>query len=254
MKTAEIAGFFDDLLELPKFAADCSNNGLQICFDKMAPCRKIAFAVDASQASIDQAIADNADMLVVHHGLSWGPGVRRWDGITGRRLGTAFKNDLALYAVHLPLDAHALYGNNAVLSDLIRLGERQMFFPYCGIEIGMIGQIEPSAPESAARAAAAGKEYKMYISPLKDSPVQKIAVISGGAGMDGLAAAIEEGADMLITGEFDHTMYHLVQENAIHVAALGHYASEVHGVKALQKLVTEKFGLETVFLDIPTGL
>ena len=59
---------------------------------------------------------------------------------------------------------------------------------------------------------------------------------------------------MLVTGEFDHTMYHVVQENPIHVAALGHYNSEVHGVQSLQKLLAGKFALGTVFLDIPTGL
>ena len=72
--------------------------------------------------------------------------------------------------------------------------------------------------------------------------------------MDGLECAIAAGADMLITGEFDHTMYHIVQENPIHAAALGHYNSEVHGVQSLQKLAAEKLGLETVFIDIPTGL
>ena len=79
-------------------------------------------------------------------------------------------------------------------------------------------------------------------------------LISGGGGSDGLESAIDAGADLLITGEFDHTMYHMVQENKIHVAALGHYNSEVHGVQSLQKLAAEVLGLETVFIDIPTGL
>ena len=254
MKIADIAAFFDEILELGRFAADCSNNGLQIAMNENADCRKIAFAVDACQASIDQAAANHADLLVVHHGLSWGGGVRRWNGMTGKRLGTAFCNNLALYAVHLPLDAHGKYGNNAVLADLIGLEDRQMFFPYCGIEIGMIGKVAAAGAEAVAAAAANGKEFKLYMSPDKSDRVQKVAVISGGAGSDGLASAIEAGADLLITGEFDHTMYHIVQENRIHAAALGHYASEVHGVMALQKVVEQKFGLETLFLDIPTWL
>ena len=84
--------------------------------------------------------------------------------------------------------------------------------------------------------------------------VQKIAVVSGGGGMDGLEAAIAAGADVLVTGEFEHSMYHLVQESKTHVIALGHYYSEVHGVQSLRKLIEKEFALPTVFLDIPTGL
>ena len=84
--------------------------------------------------------------------------------------------------------------------------------------------------------------------------IRTAAVVSGGAGMDGLLCAVKCGADLLITGEFDHTMYHVVQENNIHVIALGHYNSETHGVRNLQKLAETKLNMQTVFLDIPTGL
>lgn len=255
MQIGEICSFFDQLLELEKFAADPSNNGLQLCFDSTAECGKIAFAVDAALATAERAAAENADLLVVHHGLSWGGGLRRWNGMAGKRLGTMFKNDLSLYAVHLPLDAHSKYGNNAVLANMINLEDREMFFAYHNMDIGIIGNIADALePEVLAQAAAGrGKDFVLCKSPLKDSPVRRVAVISGGGGADGLESAVAAGADMLITGEFDHTMYHTVQECPIHVAALGHYNSEVHGVQSLQKLVQEKFGTDTVFIDVPTG-
>ena len=34
----------------------------------------------------------------------------------------------------------------------------------------------------------------------------------------------------------------------------GHYATETGGVKAVGRHLTEQFGLETVFLDYPTGM
>lgn len=254
MNTAQITDFLNDTLKINDFAADPSNNGLQVCGNELKECRKVAFAVDASLMSIEQSVAAQADLLIVHHGLSWGGGMRRWNGTAGRRFEAMFKNDLALYAMHLPLDAHEKLGNNAGLSDLINLREREMFFAYHGMDIGIIGNVEASDAESVAEKAAMNKPFQLYLSPVKTTPVKRAAVISGGAGGDGLEAAIACGADMLITGEFDHTMYHTVQENAIHVAALGHYNSEVHGVKNLQQLLNAKLGLETVFLDIPTGL
>ena len=254
MDIAGFAEYYNNILNIADFAADPSNNGLQVCGDSGKICRKAAFAVDASLASIEQALQENADILVVHHGLSWGGGIRRWEGVTGKRFAAMFKGDLSLYAMHLPLDAHAIYGNNAVLADLVGLQNRAMFFPYHGMDIGVIGSVAECSAAAVAAAAANGKEFKLYTSPLKSAKVQKIAIVSGGGGMDGLECAIAAGADMLITGEFDHTMYHIVQENQIHVAALGHYNSEVHGVQSLQKLAAEKLGLETLFIDIPTGL
>lgn len=254
MNIAQVAQYYNDLLKINDFAADPSNNGLQVCGDAGKICRKAAFAVDASLASIEQALKENADILIVHHGLSWGGGIRRWEGVTGKRFAAMFKGDLSLYAMHLPLDAHNIYGNNAVLADLVGMEKRAMFFPYHGMNIGVIGEIAACSAENIAAKAANGKDFKLYLSPLKSEKVQKIAIVSGGGGMDGLECAVADGADMLITGEFDHTMYHIVQENKIHVAGLGHYNSEVHGVQSLQRVAAEKLGLETVFIDIPTGL
>ena len=254
MNIAEVADFFNKTLELDDFSHDPSNNGLQVCGNDQQSCNKIAFAVDASLASIEQAAAAGADMLLVHHGLSWGGEPRRWTGMTGKRLGSMFKNNLSLYAMHLPLDAHALYGNNAALSDLMELADRRMFFPYHGMDIGIVGTCQDIELESLAAKASLNLPHNIYRSPVKSGTVSKVAVVSGGGGLDGLEYALDAGADVLVTGEFDHTMYHVVQENPIHVIALGHYYSEVHGVKNLQRLAAEKLALETVFLDVPTGL
>ena len=254
MNIADTAKFFDNILKLDDFAADVSNNGLQLCGNENASCKKIAFAVDAVQASIDQAAEAHTDMLVVHHGMSWGGEPRRWAGITGKRMNKLFCSSIALYAVHLPLDAHEIYGNNAVLCDLMLLEDREKFFAYHGMEIGFTGTRSLISVEELAKLASNGKDFNMYSSPTASKQVSKVAVVSGGGGLDGLISAIEAQADVLVTGEFDHTMYHVVQENNIHVIALGHYNSEVHGVQSLQRLAAEKLGMETVFLDIPSGL
>ena len=120
MKIREVAEYYNNLLKIDNFADDPSNNGLQVCGDEERQCRKIAFTVDASLASIEQAVAAGADMLVVHHGLSWGGGIRRWTGDIGRRFQAMFRGNLALYAMHLPLDAHLVQSMLRVL--LLGLG------------------------------------------------------------------------------------------------------------------------------------
>ena len=79
---------------------------------------------------------------------------------------------------------------------------------------------------------------------------EKVTVVSGGGGMDALFAAIDNGSQLLVTGEMEHIMYHPALENGIAVIALGHYSSETTGPRAICELVKERFGIETEFIDI----
>jgi hypothetical protein len=42
--------------------------------------RRAAVAVDASLRAVEVAAESEADLLIVHHGISWGGGIRRIDG------------------------------------------------------------------------------------------------------------------------------------------------------------------------------
>jgi putative NIF3 family GTP cyclohydrolase 1 type 2 len=79
-----------------------------------AQVRKIALAVDVSPQIIETAVAWQADMLLVHHGILWGK-LERIAGPLGVRVRAMMRHGLNLYAAHLPLDAHPVVGNNAVL-------------------------------------------------------------------------------------------------------------------------------------------
>ena len=69
-----------------------------------------------------------------------------------------------------------------------------------------------------------------------------------------LLQAAEAGADLVLTGEFKHQLYHLARELGMNVIAAGHYATETVGVKAVMEKVASEFGIETEFADCPTGL
>ena len=122
MQRSELVKYLDEYLDLRAFAGDVSNNGLQI--EGRAEVKKVMFAVDGCQQTIDLAVAEQADFLFVHHGLSWGGGLKRWTGIDARRFAALFNNGISLYAAHLPLDAHPVSGNNAVSSDIIGLQQQ----------------------------------------------------------------------------------------------------------------------------------
>ena len=79
----------------------------------------LATGVSAHAELFELAAAEGAQLLLVHHGLFWGPGVRSVDPMLKRRLQILFDADIALAAYHLPLDAHPELGNNALLAQAL---------------------------------------------------------------------------------------------------------------------------------------
>ena len=253
MRRDDLCKWFDGKLKLSGFATDVSNNGLQV--EGKDEVRKAVVAVDASLRLFELAAERNADFVFVHHGLSWGSEPRRLTGIAAGRYRELFARGLSLYAAHLPLDAAPDFGNNAVLSRMIGLEKLEPFLNYHGMDIGFIGQLP-----AAKTAAELKRVYDTTLggdAPLlgdAEKPRRKVAVVSGGGGLESLEEAIDCGADLLVTGELGHVMYHYARESGVAVLALGHYLSETTGPRALMELVKKTFGIETEFIDLPTGL
>jgi len=245
MELAEIVKFLDEYLQIRNYQ-DVSNNGLQV--EGKREIERVAFAVDACMESFRGAIMANADMLVVHHGLIWG-GIGYIRGIVKRRIEFLLNNKLSLYAAHLPLDAHREVGNNAMILRKIGAEPQEEFGEYKGVKIGYTAELD----EPAAVSEIAKKFESATILPFGREKVKKVAAVSG-KGCFALNEAIDEGVELFITGEAEHEAYHLAKEGGINVVFLGHYESEKFGVLSLMEVVKEKFGLETVFLDIPTNL
>ncbi len=254
MQRDELVKYLDNLLALRDFSGDVSNNGLQI--EGNAVVRKIAFAVDGCQQTIDFAAKEKADFLFVHHGLSWGGGLKRWTGIDARRFAVLFNHGISLYAAHLPLDAHAELGNNVVLSNMIGLQEREKFFNYDGVDIGFAGVVpgEKSVRAIADILMAALGINSCLVRGDESRICSRAAVVSGGGGIDSIFEAAAAGCDLLITGEMEHIMHHAALETGVAVIALGHYASETTGPRALMEHIKTKFGIEVCFAECPTGL
>ncbi len=253
MKLHKIVEYLDKELDLKGFADDYSNNGLQAeCSGEV---RRIVFGVDACQALFEFAADSKADLVVVHHGLSWGGNPRRLAGIDAARFGTLFRHGISLYAAHLPLDAHPRFGNNAVLCQQIGLEELADFFPYCGRNIGFRGELpEPRSMAELVGLLQRDIPFQPQVLPSSRKTFRRIAVVSGGGGLDAVREAAASGADLLLTGEFTHVMYHEAKERNLAVLAMGHYASETTGPRALMAEVEHRYDVDCLFGDFPTGL
>ena len=271
MKLSEYVERLDDRLDTAAYAdVDASANGLQVGPGGETASAgtdgsgddpevdRVAFAVDAATATIEAAADAGADVLVVHHGLSWG-GIERVTGRVHDRIAALIENDVALYVSHLPLDGHQDLGNAAGVAEEVGLADRDPFGELGPVTIGAIG--ETPEPQSAAairetlngfEGQPEGEERPTRVLDFGPEEIERVAVVTG-SGVDWLDEAVAAGADALITGEGKQQAYHDAREAGVTVFLAGHYATETFGVRALESL-TADWGVETTYLSHPTGL
>jgi dinuclear metal center YbgI/SA1388 family protein len=249
MQTAELERWLDSTLNV-RAIPDSSLNGIQV--GNRGRATRVALAVDFCEAAVRGAAAANADVLVVHHGMIWDRPIP----LTGpvlNRVRLLVESDIALYAAHLPLDLHPEVGNNAQLCGRMGWTDLSDFGDYHGIRIGKkaVFQQPVSLTELTGRLGSLlGVEPTVW--RFGSENVRNAGVISGRA-LSLLDQAVREGCDLYLTGEFGHEPYWFAREAGINVLFGGHYATETWGVKALGEKISRELGLETVFLDLPTG-
>jgi len=246
----EITGYMDGLLDI-KNAPDWPNalNGLQVA--NVGGVARIGAAVDAGEGTIEKAAEAGVNLLLVHHGLFWG-GLGRLTGAAYRKIARVIRADMAVYSAHLPLDAHATLGNNALLAGAVGMKGTTPFFAEKGIYLGVKAEWVVGLEELVGRVEEA---VNGTVKVIQGGPevTRCVGVVTGAAGAEvGRAAA--EGVDTFITGEGPHHCALLAEELGVNLLLAGHYATETFGVKALGAHVAEKFGMEWVFIDHPTGL
>lgn len=224
-----IVEWLDRTLETKRFD-DVSNNGVQVACSG-GEARTVAFAVDASVRAVEEAAAAGARLLVVHHGISWGGGIRRIEGGVYRVVKAAMDADLAVYACHLPLDAHPKLGNNAQLAKALRLSAAKPAFVYHGETIGLVGRA------TRATAAALGEVASGDL----------VGVCSGGAG-EFAEEAQRLGCRVYVTGEANWGEVVAAANCGMRMVCLGHYETEVWGVRAVAKAMASALGVRTVDL------
>lgn len=255
MTLRELDEYFRSFLNLEQYSGDPSLNGIQV--ENRDPAgkeiTKVAFAVDACQETIQRAATAGAGLLFVHHGFFWGQ-CQTITGAHGKRIRTLFDHDMALYACHIPLDAHALVGNNYGLAQRLELQSLESFGNWHGMTIGVGGTLEKPLPvaEVVKKLFPAG-EQPLHVLPFGPDVINRVAIVSGGAARE-LSQAIEQGYDAFITGEIGHEQYHQALEAGITVIAGGHYQTETVGVSLVMEKLAKEKGIETVFIQVPTGL
>lgn len=242
MQLSDFVEYLNRYLNRSLFEDFCPN-GLQI--EGKTRIEKAATAVSATLETLERAVDEGVDALIVHHGLFWNRDLYSLTGVKAKKIKLLLEKGISLLAYHLPLDAHIEVGNNwkaakdlgwSGLEPFGTLGVKGSFSSRPVKEF--IAQLE-SYYDHPAIQALGGKEM-----------VQSAALISGGAYKE-LASAAKEGVDCFITGNFDEPAWGMAFEEQIHFLALGHSATERVGPKALAEHIQNQLKITCWFLDIP---
>ena len=230
--------YFNQLLT-PALFEDYAPNGLQI--EGKEEIKRVAFAVSATQDSIAKAIQWGADTLVVHHGIFWKyQGARTITGAWGERVKLCTKNDLNLFAYHLPLDAHPQVGNAVTIAHELKLTQLEPFALHKKQPLGIKGHFPVPLKAHALKAHLEKllNHSVVLASPDETRQIKTIGIITGGANNEWVKA-LDEGLDAFLTGEISEYNWHDTIEAGVHYFAGGHHATERPGIMALMNRVKQ---------------
>jgi dinuclear metal center YbgI/SA1388 family protein len=237
-----------DRILSPQEFSDYGPNGLQV--PGSSEVDTLVTGVSASVALFERAAAEGAGLVLVHHGLFWRGMPQQIEPALHRRLAPLFRHDIALAAYHLPLDAHPVVGNNALLAEGLRVDERE---PWA--EIGQVGRFAGDGiakEELVARVRALTNREPLHLD-FGPGRIRSIGIVSGGAA-DHVGGAIAAGHDAFLTGEPAERVMTQAREAGIHFLAAGHYATETFGVRRLGDDLATRFGIRHVFVDDPNPI
>jgi len=133
----DIIRTLDELLRPADFQ-DLGPNGLQV--PGAGEVTHVLTGVFATLELHEKAVELGAQLVLVHHGLFWSFHPTGLTPLLAARLRPLFKHDINLAGYHLPLDAHPVVGNNAILARELGCVEIEPFGSYKGTFIGRRGR------------------------------------------------------------------------------------------------------------------
>ncbi len=230
----------------PENFSDYCPNGIQV--EGNREIQRLASGVTACQALLDAAVEWQADAILVHHGYFWKGEAEPLTGIKGDRIRTLMKNDMTLFAYHLPLDAHPLFGNN------VQLGKRLQLLNAAAADAseGLLWSAElqdPVTPRQLSENITQAVDRQPLHIAAERAQIQRIGWCTGGA-QKYIDQAADLGLDAFISGEISESTVHTARERNIHYYAAGHHATERYGVQALGDAIASEFGITHRYIEI----
>ncbi len=240
MKIKEIIAALERFAPLP-LQDGFDNAGLQTGLTEVHATGAL-LCLDLTEDVVDEAIDAGFNLIVAHHPVLF-HGVKSLTGknYVERCLMKAIRNDIAIYAAHTNLD-NTCGGVNYKMAEKIGLKEVRFLQPLesgqqggAGV-IGVLDHREDAMTFLRRLKTAFGAECLKH-SRLSGQDVQTVA-LCGGAGAFLIPRAIQEGADVFVTGEIKYHEF-FGHDKDILLVALGHYESEQYTTEIFETIIRE---------------
>lgn len=194
----------------------CSWDNVGLLVDAGRPVDRILTTLDITAAVVEEAAAQNCQLIVSHHPVIFNPLKR----ITMQDPAAMLvRQGISAICMHTNLDA-APGGVNDTLAGILGIQNTLSFAEGCG----RIGEVaSTTARDLAALCAERLGAHPQYVEA--DHPVTRLAEVSGGGGSY-LQEAIDLGADCLVTGEAAHHIALLARQMGVGLVVAGHWATE----------------------------
>ena len=227
---ADILTFVESIA--PPYMMESWDNCGLLCGRKEKEVRRILVALDPFRNVIDEAIAENADLIVTHHPLIFGDKLMavNEDTETGRCLLTLIEQGIAAINAHTNLDL-APGGINDVLARTLGLSDITVITPegtdaegrpYGLLRSGTV-TAQPLSSFLESVKQNLGCQGLRYVDGGK--PVRKVAV-GGGSCAGGMFEAIAAGCDTFVTSDVKYNQFRTAYENGLNLIDAGHFHTE----------------------------
>ncbi len=227
------------------FVKDNTINGLQIEGKKKI--KIITTGVSINKKLIKKSIAYKTDAIITHHGLFWKKKISPIVGITKKRIKEILLHNINLYSWHIPLDIHPKIGNNIKLSNFFNI-KNIINLPTQKFPV-LIGYIKKQSFNNFYKSKI--KNHIKNIFCLKNkTEIYKIGICSGAGCIFLEKTILNYNIDTYITGEINENTFNLIKEYKINYFSIGHYYSEILGIKSLGKWIKNFLHIKTKFINI----
>lgn len=253
---AEVLAFIETIA--PPYMAESWDNVGLLCGRSDRPVEKILVALDPFRTVIDEAIELGADLIVTHHPLIFGDGLRAVnDGSeTGRCVLALAQHGIAAINAHTNLD-YAPGGVNDVLAQTLGLEAVEVLNP--------VGTDDQGRPYGLLRAGFVPEQpLEQFLARVKtalgcdglrfsgDRPVRRVCVGGGSCG-SAFAEAASHGCDTMVTADVKYNQFRSAFEQGINLIDAGHFHTENPVIPVLARKLRGAFPETHVLLSRRQG-
>ena len=242
-----------------KTAGAYDNSGLLV--EACEEVQGIVFSLDLTNAAIDEAIANGANLIITHHPVIYG----KIDHICvndpmilGEKLVRCIQAGISVISMHLNLDVvkdgiddSLMQGIMLAAGETEGAGARLVSIQH-PVEEGGYGKVYDVKPISLGDLANNVKGVfstdKVIVYGSQTATVSRVASFCGaGADEGAILFAKQMGAQVMVSSDFKHHLLQLLSESGISVIVLTHYASEQYGFEKYCKKIRQQVDIPCVY-------